>query len=66
MDYLNNNRTQAAELYVPNGTRKVFTDRGATYHGLAELHREVAGLLNDINQGLARSFRKLNEARIGY
>jgi len=66
LDYLNNNRTQASELYVPNGTRKVFTDGGATYQGLAELHREVAGLLNDINQGLSRSFRKLNEARIGY
>lgn len=66
LDLLSTDQAHAAALSVPNGTRKIFCDEGATFKGLDELRREVHGLLYDIRQGLARSFRKLEEARVIY
>jgi hypothetical protein len=66
LDYLVQERIYAATLSVPNATRKIFCDQGASFGGLEELRRELHGLLKDIKQGLARSFRKLEEARISY
>jgi hypothetical protein len=59
-------RSFAETLEVPNGTRKIFCEGGATFTGLGELHREVVSLRKDIEAGLVRSFRRLQEARIGY
>lgn len=66
LDYVSAEREYALKLEVPNGTRKIFTSNGATFSGLDELRREVHGLRVDIEKGLARSFRKLEEARIVY
>lgn len=66
LDYLSQEQAYASTLSVPNGTRKIFCEEGATFKGLDELRRETQGLLNDIRQGLSRSFRKLEEARIKY
>ncbi|RCX32806.1 hypothetical protein [Thioalbus denitrificans] len=66
LDYLSQDQAYAMSLSVPNGTRKIFCEDGASFRGLDELRREVHGLLRDIRQGLARSFRKLEEARILY
>lgn len=66
LDYVSTQREYALKLEVPNGTRKIFTANGATFAGLDELRREVHGLRADIQKGLARSFRKLEEARIVY
>ena len=66
LDYLNNEREYAKKLEVPNGTRKIFAENGATFSGLDDLRREVHSLRADIEKGLARSFRKLQEARIVY
>ncbi len=57
---------ERARLMVPNDMRPVFCEGGATEKGLRELHREVAVLLRDITEGLTRSFRKLEEARVQY
>lgn len=51
-------------LRVPNETRPIFGPDGASLEGLNELQGETARLLNEIASGLARSFRKLEEARI--
>lgn len=66
LDYLSQEQVYASILTVPNSTRKIFCDQGACFDGLEELRREAHGLLRDIRQGLTRSFRKLEEARINY
>ena len=66
LDYLSSDPAYASTLQVPNATRRIFCEAGATFAGLDELRRETTGLLNDIRQGLSRSFRKLEEARISY
>jgi hypothetical protein len=60
------NPTQRATLMVPNDMRTIFGTDGATEGGLRALHSETVTLLNEIEQGLRRSFRKLAEARIAY
>lgn len=64
--FLIENPVQRALLDVPNGMRKIFCAAGASEAGLRALHGEVVGLLRDITEGLARSFKKLEEARIRY
>lgn len=59
-----NNEPLRSQLCVPNGMRAIFGGDGATVEGLRAIHAEVAGLLADIRQGLARSFKKLESARI--
>jgi hypothetical protein len=53
-------------LDVPNATRKIFCIEGAQRTGLQEILREVRALRNDIENGLARSFKKLADARVYY
>jgi hypothetical protein len=53
-------------LQVPNEMRLIFGSDGCSEGGLRQLHAEVVRLLADISSGLARSFRKLEEARIVY
>jgi hypothetical protein len=53
-------------LLVPNGMRAIFCAEGASVEGLQQLYSEVQDLVNDINKGLSRSFRKLQDARVSY
>lgn len=66
LDYLSNHQDYALTLDVPNGTRKIFGSKGASFSGLGQLQNELHGLRSDIEKGLARSFRNLQEARIVY
>ena len=40
--------------------------QGASIEGLRQLHKEVQDLVGDVNRDLARSLRKLTEARVSY
>ncbi len=53
-------------LRVPNDTRPIFDANGANKSGLVELHGEVEALRVEVVEGLARSFRRLEEARVAY
>ena len=53
-------------LSVPNGTRRIFGDGGASMKGLMQLRGEIGQLHYEIENDLNRSFRKLAEARIEY
>lgn len=55
-----------ASLKVPNEMRPIFDSDGASIEGLNALYKEVRDLVEDINKGLSRSFRKLSEARVSY
>jgi hypothetical protein len=64
--YLMENAWERGRLAVPNDMRMIFCEGGASEVGLRALHREVVGLLRDITEGLTRSFRKLEKARVHY
>jgi hypothetical protein len=64
--YLIENPAVRSQILVPNEMRSVFGTPGATESGLRQLHREIAALLRDIEQGLSRSFKKLADARVSY
>lgn len=64
--HLIENEQARLSLYVPNQTRKIFGIGGASLAGLKELFAELQDLINDVTNGLARSFKKLEEARILY
>jgi hypothetical protein len=49
---------------VPDGKRKVFDTGKATLVQLIALRKELQGLLEDIEQGLRQSARRLNEAKV--
>jgi hypothetical protein len=53
-------------IYVPNQMRKVFCAEGANENGLHQMRVALETLLKEIEQGLSRSFKNLNEARINY
>jgi hypothetical protein len=53
-------------LDMPNSTRKVFGAGGASKAGLEQLTKAMDALVAEIEQGLSRSLRKLDEARINY
>lgn len=53
-------------IWVPNGTRLVFYTEGATLAQLSVMQYLLQELLNEIVQGLSRSFKKLAEARVDY
>jgi len=64
--YLIDNEAVRNELMVINNMRKIFGSGNTSLKGLQELHSEILDLVNDVQQGLNRSFRKLAEARIAY
>lgn len=66
VSYLVGDEAARSQLYVPNDTRRIFGADGVTVTGLREIHKELEELISDINFGLARSFKKLEEARIIY
>ena len=51
-------------LHIPDGKRKIFTDGHTTVEQLRGLHDELGRVLADVERGLARSFRKLSDARL--
>lgn len=53
-------------LWVPNRTRLVFCAEGASLSQLKVMQYLLQELLNEIEQGLSRSFKKLAEARVDY
>jgi hypothetical protein len=55
-----------ATLKTPNEMTLIFRADGDQVAGLKQLHGEVVSLLTDIEKGLARSFKKLETARISY
>lgn len=60
------NKEDREKLMVPNSTRKLFCPEGATENGLRQIRIALEILIQEIEQGLNRSFRKLAEARITY
>jgi hypothetical protein len=58
--------SRRASLRVPNEMRPIFSSEGASVEGLNQLCKETQELVDDINKGLSRSFRKLAEARVSY
>lgn len=64
--HLAENEGLRTSLLVPNEMRPIFCDHGCSLGGLQQLHAEVHGLLSDIAAGLARSSRRLEEARVEY
>jgi hypothetical protein len=53
-------------LEVPNRTRRIISDGGATLTQVRALRDEVVSLRRDIELGLSRSLKKLTEARVEY
>jgi len=64
--YLLTDENYRASLEVPNKMRKVFGADDMTATGLKQLSMAVEILVDEIDRGLSRSFRKLKEARISY
>lgn len=64
--YLVDNPGVLGALDVPNGMRKIVCADGATFAQVRELSQELDGLRNDIERGLARSFKNLAEARVDF
>jgi hypothetical protein len=66
LNYLLYDKTYRETLEVPNKSRRVFCEDGADETGLRELSMALDMLVREIEQGLSKSFRKLEEARINY
>lgn len=60
------NEAQRNSLWVPNGTRKIFGDGGATIGGLLNLFSETHDLSEEIKASLSKTFRKIADARIAH
>ena len=58
------NEQQRNSLWVPNQTRRIFCEGGATYIGLLSLFGETHDLNEEIKASLAKTFRKVTDARI--
>lgn len=58
--------TARNSIDTPNGMRKVFCAEGASKEGLKQLSTALDVLVQEIEAGLAKSFRKLAAARIEY
>jgi hypothetical protein len=63
---LENNSALRAIVKVANEMRLIFCAEGATVEGLKALNSELKMLLYEAENDMARSFRKLAEARIRY
>lgn len=63
---LEDNESLRNSIKVPDEKRLIFTEGKCTLSQLTALRKELEQLLVDINQGLKRSFRKLEEARIKF
>lgn len=56
--------TKRNALDVPDGKRKVFATDHATLAELTALRKELQSLLEEIENSLTRSYRRLNEAKV--
>lgn len=61
---LESDATLRNSLDVPDGKRKIFTTGKATLVQLTSLRRELQGLLEEIENSLRQSARRLNEAKV--
>jgi hypothetical protein len=59
-------KARRESIETPNRMRKVFCTEGASETGLRQMSAAVDVLVQEIEQGLARSFRRLAEARVPY
>lgn len=59
-------RTRRESLETPNRMRRVFCPEGASETGLRQISTALDLLVQEIEQGLTRSFRRLAEARVAY
>ncbi|MGB6025797.1 MAG: hypothetical protein WBG40_11410 [Candidatus Sulfotelmatobacter sp.] len=66
LKWLLENDIHRGSFTVPNGMRKIFGANGASVDGLRALYKEAQDLVDEINRGLARTMRKLSEARVAY
>jgi hypothetical protein len=64
--FLLGNDTVRNSLSVPNATRKVFGEGGADKSGLFALYKEVNDTLSEVEASLAKTHRKIQEARVTY
>jgi hypothetical protein len=61
-----NNEVLRNSLRVPNGMRPIFGESGASKAQLSELFAGVDELIKEIESSLAKSYRKIQEARVSY
>lgn len=66
MIYVDRDANYRNSLMVPNDTRALFCADGASSSKLKITILHLASLLEDIQKGLQRSFRRLAEARVEY
>jgi len=59
-------RNRRESLNTPNRMRRVFCQEGASETGLRQLSTALDVLVQEIELGLTRSFRRLAEARVAY
>jgi hypothetical protein len=64
--FLLNNDTVRNSLTVPNGMRKVFGEGGAAKSGLLALYTEVNDGLTEVEASLAKTYRRIQDARVVY
>ena len=64
--FLLNNDAVRNSLAVPNGMRKVFGEGGATKSGLLALYTEVNDGLTEVEASLAKTYRRIQDARVAY
>ena len=64
LSHLENDQALRDSLDVPDSKRKIFAPDKATLAQLTAIRKELTELLNQIEKGLTRSFRKLAEARL--
>ena len=64
--FLISNDTVRNSLTVPNGMRKVFGEGGATKLGLSALYTEVNDGLSEVEASLAKTCRRIQDARVAY
>lgn len=66
LDSLSADTAKQESLWVPNELHKVFADGHGTLKGLNELRDELDDLIEAVRTNLAKSFRKLANARVEY
>ena len=63
---LDQDATLRGSLRVPDGKRLIFADGHATHEQLQSLKRDLASLLNEVQTGLAKTARRLSDARLQF
>jgi len=66
LHFLLNNDSARSSLLVPNAMRRVFGEGGASREGLAALYTEVNATLTEIEASLAKTYRRVQDARVAF